>query len=90
MVKKQKKSKGYRRLQKIIQDLYMMVFISWSGVLVFVSKFSTLKEMKVLIIGVAITGALTIGKGITHYRTNPAKARAEIRDVLSSEKGINF
>ena len=90
MVKKQKKSKGYRRLQRIIQNLYMMVFISWGGVLIFVSKFSTFEEMKVLIIGVAITGALTIGKGITHYRTNPKKVRKEIYEMFRSEKGINF
>lgn len=84
------KKKTYKRIQKIIQDTYMLIFTSWSLVLAFVAKFSTFEEMKILIIVVAITGALTIGKGIKHYRTNPEKARAEIRDVLSSEKGINI
>lgn len=84
------KKKTYKRIQKLIQDLYMVTFTSWSLVLAFVAKFSTFEEMRILIIVVAITGALTIGKGITHYRTNPAKAKAEIRDVLSSEKGINI
>lgn len=84
------KKATYKRIQKLIQDTYMITFTSWSLVLAFVAKFSTFEEMKILIIGVAITGALTIGKGIKHYRTNPEKARAEILDVLGSEKGINI
>lgn len=84
------KRKNYKRLQKAIQDLYMMTFFSWSFVLMFVAKFSKFKDIKILVIVVVITGSLTIGKGITHYRKNPKKVRKEIYEMLKSENGIKF
>lgn len=91
-MKKSTKRKIYRISQSVIQHTYMCMFITWVYILMFVSKFATLEEMKPLIIGVCVTGFLTIGKGIYYLRTpsNRKKVVKEIKAQLRSENGIKF
>jgi len=79
--------KIYKRVQKIIQDTYLLMFFSWSYILVLLLIFRGTSNLKNLIIGVAISGTLSIGKFITHYRKNPAKAKKEIQELFRSERG---
>ena len=92
MVKSQKKRRAFKKAQKIIQNAYMCVFISWAYVLAFVAKFSTFEEVKPIVIVVAITGALTIAKGIYYCRTKEHRQQVwrEIKQSLRSEQDFRF
>lgn len=89
-MKKQKKSKLFRKVQRIIQNTYMSIFIMWSLIFVLAVKYVDFEILKPMLIVIAITGALTIGKLITHYRTNPKRFWKEVEETFKSEKGINF
>lgn len=89
-MKKQKKSKLFRKVQRIIQNTYMSIFIMWSLIFVLAVKYVDFEILKPMLIVIAITGALTIGKLITHYRTNPKRFWKEVEETFKSEEGINF
>lgn len=76
------KKKIYKGIQKTIQNIYLLMFFSWSYILILLLIFRGTYGVKTLVIGVLISGSLSIGKFITHYRTNPVKARKEIKELF--------
>ena len=90
-MKRSTKEKIFRRVQKLIQDTYMVIF---GGLLLtmYFLKFLPMKEVSIISIAFVVSGVLTISKGLYYLRTPKHRKEVweEIKRSLKSEDGIKF
>lgn len=90
-MRKSTKEKIFRKVQKVIQDTYMLVFGATLFDMLFL-RFIPMKDVNFLSIAFVVSTILTISKGLFYLRTPKHRKEVweEIKRQAKSENGIYF